>query len=142
MNKNLVFSDYVVFIIYFLIVATYGIWIYRRKKKKATDTKDFFLAEGTLTWWAIGASLIASNISAEQFVGMSGDGFFAGIAVAAYEWIAAVEESGPDAAAFAGLAEVARLQGLADDARTLATEALELEPGHHLAERVLAAVDA
>lgn len=90
MNKNLVFSDYVVFIIYFLIVATYGIWIYRRKKKKATDTKDFFLAEGTLTWWAIGASLIASNISAEQFVGMSGDGFFAGIAVAAYEWIAAV----------------------------------------------------
>ncbi len=90
MNRNLVFSDYLVFIIYFVVVASYGIWIYRRKKKKTTDTKDFFLAEGTLTWWAIGASLIASNISAEQFIGMSGDGFFAGIAVAAYEWIAAV----------------------------------------------------
>jgi SSS family solute:Na+ symporter len=90
MNRNLVFSDYVVFIVYFIIVASYGIWIYRRKKKAVTDTKDFFLAEGTLTWWAIGASLIASNISAEQFIGMSGDGFFAGIAVAAYEWIAAI----------------------------------------------------
>jgi SSS family solute:Na+ symporter len=90
MNKNLVFSDYLVFIIYFVGVSSYGIWIYRRKKKTTTDTKDFFLAEGTLTWWAIGASLIASNISAEQFIGMSGDGFFAGIAVAAYEWIAAV----------------------------------------------------
>jgi SSS family solute:Na+ symporter len=90
MNRNLVFSDYLVFIIYFVVVASYGIWIYRRKKKTTTDTKDFFLAEGTLTWWAIGASLIASNISAEQFIGMSGDGFFAGIAVAAYEWIAAV----------------------------------------------------
>jgi SSS family solute:Na+ symporter len=90
MNRNLVFSDYVVFVVYFLIVATYGLWIYRRKKKAVTDTHDFFLAEGSLTWWAIGASLIASNISAEQFIGMSGDGFFAGIAVAAYEWIAAV----------------------------------------------------
>jgi SSS family solute:Na+ symporter len=90
MNRNLVPSDYVVFVVYFIIVASYGIWIYRRKKKAVTDTKDFFLAEGTLTWWAIGASLIASNISAEQFIGMSGDGFFAGIAVAAYEWIAAI----------------------------------------------------
>lgn len=90
MNRNLVFSDYVVFIVYFIIVACYGLWIYRRKKKTVTETKDFFLAEGTLTWWAIGASLIASNISAEQFIGMSGDGFFAGIAIAAYEWIAAI----------------------------------------------------
>jgi solute:Na+ symporter, SSS family len=90
MNKNLVLSDYVVFIVYFIIVASYGIWIYRRKRKAVTETKDFFLAEGSLTWWAIGASLIASNISAEQFIGMSGDGFFAGIAVAAYEWIAAI----------------------------------------------------
>jgi SSS family solute:Na+ symporter len=90
MNKNLVFADYVVFFIYFVIVASYGYWIYRRKRKAITDTKDFFLAEGSLTWWAIGASLIASNISAEQFIGMSGEGFFAGIAVAAYEWIAAI----------------------------------------------------
>jgi SSS family solute:Na+ symporter len=90
MNKNLVFADYVVFAVYFVIVSSYGYWIYQRKRKKVTDTKDFFLAEGSLTWWAIGASLIASNISAEQFVGMSGEGFFAGIAVAAYEWIAAI----------------------------------------------------
>jgi len=90
MNKNLVFADYVVFAIYFVLVASYGYWIYQRKKKAVTDTKDFFLAEGSLTWWAIGASLIASNISAEQFIGMSGEGFFAGVAVAAYEWIAAL----------------------------------------------------
>jgi SSS family solute:Na+ symporter len=89
MNK-LVFVDYVIFIIYFLIVSSYGYWIYRRKKKARTDTKDFFLAEGSLTWWAIGASLIASNISAEQFIGMSGNGFSVGVAVAAYEWIAAI----------------------------------------------------
>ncbi|HEY5748142.1 MAG TPA: sodium/solute symporter [Chryseolinea sp.] len=90
MNKALVFADYLVFVIYFLIVAGYGYWVYQRKKKAVTDTKDFFLAEGSLTWWAIGASLIASNISAEQFIGMSGEGYFVGIAVAAYEWIAAI----------------------------------------------------
>jgi solute:Na+ symporter, SSS family len=90
MNQSLVFSDYLVFIIYFLIVAGYGLWVYNRKKKATADTKDFFLAEGSLTWWAIGASLIASNISAEQFIGMSGEGYFVGIAVAAYEWIAAI----------------------------------------------------
>lgn len=82
--------DLIVFLVYFIIVAGYGYWIYNRKKKASMDTHDFFLAEGTLTWWAIGASLIASNISAEQFIGMSGEGFFVGIAVAAYEWIAAV----------------------------------------------------
>jgi SSS family solute:Na+ symporter len=88
--NSLVTADYLVFVFYFLLVASYGIWIYRRKKKAVTDTKDFFLAEGSLTWWAIGASLIASNISAEQFIGMSGAGFSMGIAIAAYEWIAAV----------------------------------------------------
>src|SRR5215510_7160877 len=90
MNRQLVFADYAVFILYFVLVASYGYWIYRKKKKAVTDTKDFFLAEGSLTWWAIGASLIASNISAEQFIGMSGDGFFAGVAVAVYEWVAAI----------------------------------------------------
>ncbi|MBC7946257.1 MAG: sodium/solute symporter [Chitinophagaceae bacterium] len=88
--KNLSALDITIFVIYFVIVAGYGYWIYWKKKKAVTDTHDFFLAEGSLTWWAIGASLIASNISAEQFIGMSGEGFFAGIAVAAYEWIAAV----------------------------------------------------
>lgn len=90
MNNNLVTTDYVVFIIYFLVVSGYGYYIYRQRKKNEHDAKAFFLAEGTLTWWAIGASLIASNISAEQFIGMSGEGFFLGIAVAAYEWIAAI----------------------------------------------------
>ncbi len=90
MNKNLAFADYMVFIIYFIIVAGYGYTIYRKRKKNEHDAKAFFLAEGTLTWWAIGASLIASNISAEQFIGMSGEGFFLGIAVSAYEWIAAI----------------------------------------------------
>jgi SSS family solute:Na+ symporter len=90
MNSSLVLSDYIVILIYFITVASYGYWIYQRKKRAVTDTKDFFLAEGSLTWWAIGASLIASNISAEQFIGMSGEGFFVGIAVAAYEWIAAL----------------------------------------------------
>jgi SSS family solute:Na+ symporter len=88
--NSLVTADYLVFIFYFLLVTSYGIYIYKKKKKKETDTKDFFLAEGSLTWWAIGASLIASNISAEQFIGMSGAGFTMGIAIAAYEWIAAV----------------------------------------------------
>src|SRR6187431_1528296 len=90
MNQNLSFADYAVFIIYFVVVSTYGYMIYRKREKNEHDAKAYFLAEGTLTWWAIGASLIASNISAEQFIGMSGEGFFLGIAVAAYEWIAAV----------------------------------------------------
>lgn len=90
MSSSLVFADYLVFILYFLLVSSYGIWVYNKKKKGITDTKDFFLAEGSLTWWAIGASLIASNISAEQFIGMSGEGYFVGIAIAAYEWIAAI----------------------------------------------------
>ncbi len=82
-------SDYIVFFVYFIIVAGYGLWIYNRKKSKSSDSKDYFLAEGSLTWWAIGASLIASNISAEQFIGMSGSGFNFGLAIAAYEWMAA-----------------------------------------------------
>ncbi|HXH99385.1 MAG TPA: sodium/sugar symporter [Sphingobacteriaceae bacterium] len=81
--------DYIVFLIYFLIVSGYGIWIYQKKKSVTQDTKDYFLAEGSLTWWAIGASLIASNISAEQFIGMSGSGFTLGLAIATYEWMAA-----------------------------------------------------
>src|SRR5688572_10028225 len=83
-------SDILVFVIYFLIVAGYGYWIYQKRKSREHDSKAFFLAEGSLTWWAIGASLIASNISAEQFVGMSAEGFFVGMAVSAYEWIAAI----------------------------------------------------
>ncbi|HLL97394.1 MAG TPA: sodium/solute symporter [Spirosoma sp.] len=83
-------TDYVVFLLYFIGVSSYGYWIYKRKHTTKLDTKDFFLAEGSLTWWAIGASMIASNISAEQFIGMSGNGFTFGIAVAVYEWFAAL----------------------------------------------------
>ncbi|RZM27178.1 MAG: sodium transporter, partial [Pedobacter sp.] len=82
--------DYAVFLIYFFIVAFYGWWIYRQKKANKENSKDFFLAKDSLTWWAIGASLIASNISAEQFIGMSGSGFKMGLAIATYEWMAAV----------------------------------------------------
>ncbi len=82
--------DYLVFLFYFVIVTGYGYWIYSRKKKAAVSAShDYFLAEGSLTWWAIGASLIASNISAEQFIGMSGSGFKMGLAIASYEWMAA-----------------------------------------------------
>ena len=82
-------KDYIVFAVYFIIVAAYGLYIYRKKKSATSDSKDYFLAEGSLTWWAIGASLIASNISAEQFIGMSGNGFTMGLAIATYEWMAA-----------------------------------------------------
>jgi SSS family solute:Na+ symporter len=87
--NHLHFVDYVVFLVYFITVSTYGLWIYYRKKSKSADAKDFFLAEGSLTWWAIGASLIASNISAEHFIGMSGSGFALGLAISTYEWMAA-----------------------------------------------------
>src|SRR3954471_17781025 len=87
--KTLVMQDYIVFFLYFVIIVGYGLWIYNRKKKQDSTSKDYFLAEGSLTWWAIGASLIASNISAEQFIGMSGNGFKMGLAISTYEWMAA-----------------------------------------------------
>ena len=82
-------ADYIVFFVYFIAVSSYGYYIYHKKKSKNLSSKDFFLAEGSLTWWAIGASLIASNISAEHFIGMSGSGFALGLAIATYEWMAA-----------------------------------------------------
>lgn len=82
-------ADYIVFLIYFIAVSAYGYYIYRRKRSKSTSSREFFLAEGSLTWWAIGASLIASNISAEHFIGMSGSGFKIGLAISTYEWMAA-----------------------------------------------------
>ena len=83
-------KDYLVFLFYFIVVASYGFWVYHKKKKASISAShDYFLAEGSLTWWAIGASLIASNISAEQFIGMSGNGFKMGLAISTYEWMAA-----------------------------------------------------
>ncbi|HEY0680522.1 MAG TPA: sodium/sugar symporter [Chitinophagaceae bacterium] len=92
--NHLFTADYIVFFIYFIAVAGYGYWVFNRKmyhqkRTGAMDSKDFFLAEGSLTWWAIGASLIASNISAEHFIGMSGSGFALGLAISSYEWMAA-----------------------------------------------------
>lgn len=82
-------ADYIVFLVYFVIVASYGMYIYKSKKNAVTSSNDYFLAEGSLTWWAIGASLIASNISAEHFIGMSGSGFALGLAISSYEWMSA-----------------------------------------------------
>ena len=90
MLNHISIGDLIVFFVYFILVSVYGYLVYRSKKNETNSSShSFFLAEGTLTWWAIGASIIASNISAEQFIGMSGDGFFAGIAVAVYEWVGA-----------------------------------------------------
>ena len=90
MKLGLETLDYLIFLVYFVIVATYGYWVYKNKGKQTADSKDFFLAEGSLTWWAIGASLIASNISAEQFIGMSGQAFQLGLAISVYELLGGV----------------------------------------------------
>jgi SSS family solute:Na+ symporter len=82
--------DYIVFGGYVLLIVGIGLWVSREKEGHEKDTKDYFLASKALPWWAIGASLIASNISAEQFIGMSGSGFRLGLAIATYEWMAAV----------------------------------------------------
>jgi SSS family solute:Na+ symporter len=82
-------ADYIVFFVYFIAITAYGYYVYQKKRSRNISSKDFFLAEGSLTWWAIGASLIASNISAEHFIGMSGSGFALGLAIATYEWMAA-----------------------------------------------------
>jgi SSS family solute:Na+ symporter len=86
----MVLIDWLILVFYFVIVSLYGYWIYQRKKQKETSSADFFIAEGSLSWWAIGASLIASNISAEQMTGMSGSGFQLGLAISSYEWMAAL----------------------------------------------------
>jgi len=87
--KTLSGGDWAVFLFYFVVVSLYGYWVYSRKNKSDGTSKGYFLAEGSLTWWAIGTSLIASNISAEQMVGMSGSGFKMGLAISTYEWMAA-----------------------------------------------------
>ncbi len=90
MNAGFTTLDYMIFIAYALIIMSLGLWLSRTKKGEEKDSKDYFLAGGKLAWWAIGASLIAANISAEHFIGMSGSGFRIGLGIAAYEWIAAI----------------------------------------------------
>lgn len=82
--------DYFVFVLYIILIIALGLYVSRNKKGKKKDTQDYFLASKSLPWWAIGSSLIAANISAEQFIGMSGSGFAIGLAIASYEWMAAV----------------------------------------------------
>lgn len=82
--------DYAVFIAYGLIIVFIGLWVSRKKKGKEKTAQDYFLASKALPWWAIGASLIAANISAEQMIGMSGSGFAIGLGIASYEWMAAI----------------------------------------------------
>ncbi len=79
--------DYIIFILYGIVIVGIAFWVTRKGDK---TSEDYFLAGKSLPWWAIGASLIAANISAEQFIGMSGSGFAIGLAIASYEWMAAI----------------------------------------------------
>jgi len=81
--------DFAVFTGYCLFIVGLGLWVSRDKKGHEKNSKDYFLASRSLPWWAVGASLIASNISAEQFIGMSGSGYALGLAISTYEWMAA-----------------------------------------------------
>ncbi len=81
--------DLIVFVGYCLLIVGMGIFVSREKKGHVKNSSDYFLASKALPWWAVGASLIASNISAEQFIGMSGSGFAMGLAISTYEWMAA-----------------------------------------------------
>jgi len=82
--------DIAVVIFYAIGIFALAQWVSREKAGHTTDSNDYFLASKTLPWWAIGASLIAANISAEQIVGMSGSGYVIGLAIASYEWMAAI----------------------------------------------------
>jgi len=81
--------DIIVFLAYCAIVITVGIIISRKANKKK-DTNSYFFAGNSLPWYLVGTSIIAANISAEQFVGMSGSGFAMGLTIATYEWLAAI----------------------------------------------------
>lgn len=88
-NNGFETIDYVVVVVYIVLLVGLGMFLSRGKDGEEKSSTDYFLAGNTLTWWAVGASLIAANISAEQFIGMSGSAFVSGIAMAAYELMAA-----------------------------------------------------
>jgi SSS family solute:Na+ symporter len=90
MNSGFSTLDYVAFILYGLTIVIIGLYVSRTKKGVQKTAQEYFLADRSLTWWAVGASLIAANISAEHFIGTSGSGFAIGLGIAAYEWIAAI----------------------------------------------------
>ena len=82
--------DFIVLAVYAVSIIGVALWVSRPTKGHERDTRDYFLAGKSLPWWAIGASLIAANISAEQIIGMSGSGYVMGLAIASYEWMAAI----------------------------------------------------
>ncbi len=82
-------TDIIVFVLYGILIIVIGNWIARSKDKKHSSS-DFFFASKSLPWFLVGSSIIAANISAEQFIGMSGSGFAIGLGIATYEWIAAI----------------------------------------------------
>jgi solute:Na+ symporter, SSS family len=82
--------DYLVFAMYGALIVSLGLYMSRTKKGTEKTAEDYFLASKSLPWWAVGTSLIAANISAEQMIGMSGQGFGMGLAIASYEFMAAV----------------------------------------------------
>ena len=90
MSGNFELLDYLIFGLYALTILGIGLWVSRDKKGKQKNAEDYFLASKSLPWWAVGTSLIAANISAEQFIGISGSGFALGLAIASYEWMAAI----------------------------------------------------
>lgn len=90
MSSKFELLDYIIFVVYAILILGIGLWVSRDKKGHQKNAEDYFLASKSLPWWAIGASLIAANISAEQFIGMSGSGFASGLAIASYEWMAAI----------------------------------------------------
>ena len=90
MSGSFELIDYLIFGLYAVTILSIGLWVSRDKKGKQKNAEDYFLASKSLPWWAVGASLIAANISAEQFIGMSGSGFALGLAIASYEWMAAI----------------------------------------------------
>ena len=79
--------DIAVFIVYVVGLIGLASWVSREKEGHTKNTEDYFLASKSLPWWAIGASLIAANISAEQIIGMSGSGYALGLGIASYEWM-------------------------------------------------------
>ncbi|MFT5766987.1 MAG: SSS family solute:Na+ symporter [Halioglobus sp.] len=82
--------DLFVLALYTISIIGIALWVSRPTKGHTRDAQDYFLAGKSLPWWAIGASLIAANISAEQIIGMSGSGYVIGLAIASYEWMAAI----------------------------------------------------
>ena len=90
MNGTFEFLDYLIIGLYAITILAIGLWVSRDKDGKQKNAEDYFLASKSLPWWAVGTSLIAANISAEQFIGMSGSGFALGLAIASYEWMAAI----------------------------------------------------